>query len=584
MITGLLLNRYLITGLLLVFCTPVLPQSVVGSGNDTDTTQDVDAAAMLRAQANAQQGDDLATAPLGAREPVANASRNNASRITRSENLMASGLQPFGANLFTGGFSADGEDGLNPSYTIQPGDRVSIRIWGATEFNQSLVVDHQGNIFIPGVGPVALRGTQNDQLNDRVSQAVSNVFTDNVRVYTSLDSSQPVAVFVTGYVPNPGRFAGIPSNSVLYFIDRAGGIDASRGSYRSIRVIREGRSIADIDLYDFLIDGDIEAIQFRDGDTIVVDERGSSISVSGDVKNPAFFELLDNTVSGAEIQAMAMIAPDVNYVGISGVREARTESVYVPLGDFATTELFDGDEVIFQADQHDQVIVVEVEGAHLGPSRYTVPPNTRLLELLDYIEVDNTLADTASVSLKRQTIAQRQKTALKESLDRLQARYLTASSQTDQEATIRAQEAKLISQFVDSTKNIEPNGRLVVASNRGIANVLLQTGDTITIPSRSESVLLSGEVLVSQAMLYNEGESARDYVTRSGGFTQQAEKDRIVVVHANGEVSSGKDPRVRPGDEIIVLPEVPVKNLQLAATIVDIIYKVAVAAAVAISL
>ena len=502
----------------------------------------------------------------------------------RLDSPVPGGLQPFGANLFTGGFSADGEDGLNPSYTIQSGDRVSIRIWGATQFNQSLVVDHQGNVFIPGVGPVALRGTQSDQLNDRVTQAVSNVYTDNVRVYTSLDSSQPVAVFVTGFVPNPGRFAGIPSNSVLYFIDRAGGIDAARGSYRSISVIRNGSSIAEIDLYDFLIDGEIEAIQFRDGDTIVVNERGSSISVSGDVKNPALFELIDNKISGAAIQAMAMIAPDVNYVGISGVREARIESTYVPLEDFSTTELFDGDEVSFLADQHDQVIVVEVEGAHLGPSRFTVPPNTRLHELLDYIEVDNNLADTASVSLKRQAIALRQKTALKESLDRLQSRYLTASSQTDEESAIRSQEAQLISQFVDSAKNVEPNGRLVVASNRGIANVLLQAGDTITIPSRSESVLLSGEVLVSQAMLYNKGESARDYIARSGGFTQQAEKKRIVVVHANGEVSSGKDPEVRSGDEIIVLPQVPVKNLQLAATIIDILYKVAVAAAVALSL
>ena len=155
-----------------------------------------------------------------------------------------------------------------------------------------------------------------------------------------------------------------------------------RGSYRSISVIRDGSSIADIDLYDFLIDGEIEAIQFRDGDTIVVNERGSSISVSGDVKNPALFELMNNTISGAAIQAMAMIAPDVNYVGISGVREARIESTYVPLEDFSTTELFDGDEVSFLADQHDQVIVVEVEGAHLGPSRFTVPPNTRLHELL----------------------------------------------------------------------------------------------------------------------------------------------------------------------------------------------------------
>jgi len=59
---------------------------------------------------------------------------------------------------------------------------------------------------------------------------------------------------------------------------------------------------------------------------------------------------------------------------------------------------------------------------------------------------------------------------------------------------------------------------------------------------------------------------------------------RIVLVHANGEVSSGENPAVRAGDEIIVLPKVPVKNLQIASTIVDILYKIAVAASVAVRL
>ena len=166
----------------------------------------------------------------------------------------------------------------------------------------------------------------------------------------------------------------------------------------------------------------------------------------------------------------------------------------------------------------------------------------------------------------------------------MQARYLTASSQTDAESAIRTREAQLISEFVQNAKDVEPNGRLVVTQNGAVANVILQSGDTVTIPENTESVLLSGEVLISQAILYQPQLRALDYITRSGGFSDQADKKRIVVVRANGDVSSGENPFVQMGDEIIVLPKVAVKNLQLAATIVDILYKVAVAAAVAINL
>jgi len=543
-------NRILLFLLVALLATPSYAQTVGGSSLDAESVTGNDAAELLRDVPQSLEDES----------------------------------KPFGANLFNGGFSNDREDGLNPNYIVQPGDRVSVRIWGATEFSDHLTVDPQGNIFIPSVGPIMVAGTSNKDLNQRVSKSVATVFTDNVRVYTSLDGSQPVAVFVTGFVYNPGRFAGIPSNSALHFIDRAGGISALQGSYRNINVLRGGASIAQIDLYEFLLSGTMPSVQFKDGDTIVVGSRGSTVEVTGDVGNAAIFELSNQSINGRELMDMALLNPSVGFAGVSGVRNAKTFSSYIPLTEFSRMQLQNGDTIHFRTDQHDEVIVVEVEGAHRGPSRFAVPRNTRLRELLDYIEVDPELSDAGAVSLKRKNIANRQKASLEESLQRLEARYLTASSQTDRESAIRAQEAALIGQFVQRARKVKPNGRLVVANNGDIANVMLQSGDTISIPSRSDSVLLSGEVLVSQAMLYKSGESARDYIARSGGFTTQALKDRIVLVHTNGEVSSGKNPKVRSGDEIIVLPKVPVKNLQIASTIVDILYKIAIAASVAVRL
>lgn len=492
--------------------------------------------------------------------------------------------EPFGARLFRGGFSNSHEDGLNADYRVQPGDRITVRVWGAVDFNDVQTVDPQGNLFIPSVGPVPVAGVANRDLNNRVQQAVSGTFTDNVKVYTSLNGTQPVAVFVTGFVPAPGRFGGIPSNSALHFLDRAGGVDPLRGSYRNITLLRGGQPLATIDLYDFLLEGKLPDVEFRDGDTLVVGEKGNTVVVTGDVSNQAQFEWVGDVLNGDELMRSAHAAPGVSYVGVSGIRQGKSFSTYLPIEEFNTFTLENGDSVHFRKDQHDDVIVVEVEGAHLGPSRYAVPRNTRLLELLDHIAVDTELADPRSISVRRKSIAERQKSALDESLSRLEARYLTASSQTDREAVIRAQEAELISQFVARARNVVPEGRLVVADSGSIANVLLEAGDTITIPRVSESILLSGEVLVSQAMLFKEGRRARDYIKLAGGFSHQALEDSLVLVHANGEVSRGENPVVRPGDEVIVLPEVPVKNLQIASTIVDIIYKIAIAASVAVQL
>lgn len=183
-------------------------------------------------------------------------------------------LDPFGANLFEGGFRGTMADGLNASYKIKPGDQVTLRAWGAVEIDQTMPVDAQGNIFVPSIGPLQVQGMSSQQLDAQVRQAIQSVYPQDVQVYTNLQGVQPVGVFVTGYVENPGRYAGTPSDSVLYFLDQAGGIDKELGSYRQIRVERNGRTVATVDLYDFLLDGDIQRPQFKDGDTIVVEERG----------------------------------------------------------------------------------------------------------------------------------------------------------------------------------------------------------------------------------------------------------------------------------------------------------------------
>lgn len=493
-------------------------------------------------------------------------------------------LPPFGANLFTGGFRGAMGDGLNADYQVKPGDQITVRAWGAFEFDRVLPVDAQGNIFIPGSGPLNVEGQNSQQVDSRVRGAITSVYPENVQVYTNVQGVQPVAVFVTGYVENPGRFAGTPNDSVLYFLDQAGGIDQDLGSYRQIRVIRNDQTVATVDLYDFLINGSIARPQFQDGDTIVVEERGPAIAVVGDVHREHRYELVGNQLSGAELVELARLRSGVSHVLLRGDRSDGPMAQYFPLNEFYTQTIRSGDEVAFSADQRSETIVVEIEGSYYGPSRFALPRDARLSELLDAIPVPENMTAVESISLQRESVKQQQQQSMEDSLRRLETTYLSAQSSTNEEAQIRAQEAELIQNFVQRARELEPSGRLVVAYNDRIADIRLQDGDVITIPEISDSILISGEVLVPQAAVYRPGMSVIDYIESAGGFTQRADDDHILLVRQNGAVENARNTPLRPGDEILVMPEAPTHNLQLAATLTQILYQVAVATRVAVDL
>lgn len=498
-------------------------------------------------------------------------------------------IKPFGAELFTGGFRGIRADGLNPEYKILPGDQVTLRVWGAVDIDRVLPVDAQGNIFIPGIGPVQVMGSSHSQLDGIVRSAVRKVYPDNVNVYTNLQGVQPVAVFVTGFVNKPGRYAGVPSDSVLYFIDQASGVDDQLGSYRRIRLIRQNETIAELDLYQFILRGQLNHAQLQNGDTIIVENRGPVITVHGDVGRPYHYELhpqqqISNGLTGAAIKELTQLNAGVSHALVRGNRSTGPIANYLPLADFANAALSNGDEVLFVSDQHDQQIVVQLEGEFMGQSHFVLPKNVTLQQLLNIIPIEPQLTDYENISLRRIAVAERQKQALEDSLRRLETTYLGAPSSTSEESAIRIREAELISQFVTKARQVEPNGRLVVAHNGEIVDIRLQDGDIITIPARSDAILISGEVYIPQSVVFVPGKTAMDYIRGAGGFSQHADKKRVLVVRQNGEVRNADDVTLRPGDEILILPAVSTKNLQLASTMTQILYQIAVATKVALDL
>ncbi len=495
-----------------------------------------------------------------------------------------SGLPPpYGANLFAGGYETERSDGLTDNYLIAPGDKLNIWIWGAVNFSNVVTVDNQGNIFIPDVGPINVKNVAASKVNNLVTSHISEVFTNNVNVYVNLLTATPVSVFVTGPVIRPGQYAGQSSDSVLYFLKRAGGIDSDRGSYRHIKVLRQNRVIQQIDLYEFMQQGKMPKLALKDQDVILVEPQGPMINVAGKVRNPFRFELKNSSALGSELIDYALPLAKVSHVGVIGDRASGPFSVYMPYKDFDRIQLSDGDKVLFNDDMHAQVYDVQVMGSYRGPSYFTVRKETRLHDLLNHIPIDPNMADYGSIYIMRKSVAARQKEMLEDSLNRLERSVFTAPANSDGEASIRTKEAELVMRFVEKARKIQPLGKVVVSDKGVIANILLEQGDQVVIPNKTDLIQVGGEVMMPQAVVYNKSATLEDYVAWAGGFTDRANDQRIAVVHANGlmEFKDGGD--VMAGDQILVMPKVDSKMMQSIKDITQVIYQVAVAANVVLN-
>ena len=493
---------------------------------------------------------------------------------------------PFGTNLFTGNFLKGRGEGLNDNYVIAPGDKVAVAVWGSLQINKTYTVDSQGNIFMPEIGPLKLEGVENKNLTNTVRMHIQTVYRENFDVYTNLVTTQPIGVFVTGMVENPGRYAGLATDSILYFLDIAGGIDHKLGSFRNIDVVRSRNIIESIDLYKFIFDGKINTTRLMDGDTIVVRQRGPVVQLVGNVGRDTLIELAEASAIGSEVLKIVRKLAHATRVSLLGTRNGVPINESLTINAFLDYELQDGDVVTLLDDGKSNTILVHVEGEFTSSAIIAVQRGARLLDVLNYIAVDEKLADLASIHIRRTSVARAQKDAINDALFRLERSSLLALSESKGQADIKVQEAQLMKAFIERAKLIDPLGRVVTSQDGVQQNIRLEAGDTIVIPRKTELVRIAGEVMTMHAMTFRPGWTAAQYIEMAGGFSGRAEHSRVIIHRPNAEVRVA-DPDyndIGPGDEIIVPPRVDTKYTQYALDISTILYKLAVAAAVVLAL
>ena len=495
----------------------------------------------------------------------------------------------FGAKLFTGAFARQGSTQFNPDYALSVGDKVQVRLWGAFEYDAVLTLDPKGNIFLPNAGPVQLL----------VDVALAKVFTSNVYSYASLAAAQPVRVLVGGNVQRPGLYSGTSMASLLNYLDQAGGIDPDRGSFLNVQIKRGQQVRATVNLYDFLLSGNLALTQLADGDVIFVAPRQNTVTVTGLAENAKRFEFSGQKRSVADI--LKLSKPKASATHVRVVRNTGTVKnvEYLELADMARMSLQslqNGDELELTADKKPGSITVRVEGEHLSAQEYVLPYGTRMGALLQQIQYSDR-SDQDNLQLIRQSVKVRQKQMLQTSLKSLETAALTARSGTSDEASLRKEEAELILKWVDRAKSIEPSGQVVIAQTDARTQLLLENGDILRVPTKDGLVLVSGEVLFPNAVAFDNSLGLEDYIQRAGGYTQNADAARLVVARRDGSFVQANNEKgffgwgnnstsvsVRAGDEILVLPKIDVKSRQIWKDLTQIIYQVAVSAKVVLGL
>lgn len=496
----------------------------------------------------------------------------------------------FGADLFQGAFKKLSFNGFNPDYRVGIGDSIQLMLWGGINKQAELVVDPKGNIFIPEVGPVPVSGIRNADLDTIIAERVADVFSDTVESYAVLGSAQPVKVFVTGAITKPGLYGGFSSDSILYYLDQAGGIKLGEGSFIDVRIIRGEKTIERLSLYNFLVDGHLKQIQFADGDRILVRPLRSTFTAEGSVRNPYRFEFEGTSLPIEDALELAQPDPNATTISIERETNGNLQAATYALDSIAGLSISPGDKLTLSSDLKTKSILVNITGEHLGASQQVHPHGATVGDVIRSIEPSE-MSNLAGIQLYRKSVAELQKKRIDESLDLLERNILNARSSSAEEARVRAEEAALIMQFIERARNAEPLGHVILGDDGIGDRVSLKDGDTFYIPRHSNLVSIHGQVVFPTTQVWQKGESAKDYIRMSGGLTETADEDRVMVVQTNGVVRSldgmfrsYKSYRPKPGEELIVLPKPETKNLLFAKDIATILYQVAIAARVAVGI
>lgn len=273
-------------------------------------------------------------------------------------------------------------------YALGPGDELHLRGWGTVDIDLRVMVDRNGQISIPRVGTVGVAGIRAGEIESRLRQQIERVF-KGFQLSVTLGQLRSIQVFVVGQAQHPGSYT-LSSLSTLVNAVFASGGPAANGSMRRVQLRRAGQTLAELDLYDFIVRGERGQDQrLQNGDVIVYQVAGPRVAVLGAVDTPAVFELKPAGGPASEVLALAgggRAMADLQQALLERIEPAQPKAPrtvqIVNLQRAQELTLRDGDVLTVKPVAPQFANAVTLRGNVAEPLRYPHTPGMRISQLI----------------------------------------------------------------------------------------------------------------------------------------------------------------------------------------------------------
>ena len=295
-------------------------------------------------------------------------------RQHRKEDFIIRGKQVavFGRNIFTDrnlSFEPNLDIPTPENYVLGPGDELIIDVWGTSENTVREIISPEGTIHVAGIGPIFLDGMSIQDAERSLRREFSKIYAaisgKSVHIKLSLGGIRTIMINVMGEVQVPGTYRLSAFASVFHALYRAGGVSGI-GSLRDIRVVRGGKEVACIDVYDYIMKGKLtDDIRLSEGDVILIPPYENLVSISGKVKRPMAYEMKKGETITTLLSYAGGFTGDAYRDAIRLFRlNGKEKQIYnVGQDDYQSFVLTDGDELSVEAVLQRFSNKVEVRGA-----------------------------------------------------------------------------------------------------------------------------------------------------------------------------------------------------------------------------